>query len=139
VLSELALYEDDWPLLREIGDEIRQLPHEAVSLRIRRWRDAMFLLCRHLDGFALDPQSLINTLTIEHVPQYESGDIGDLEMTVLLTILRGQNFNEAARAAYSRYIASIRRSSAPLSAALRHASAGLAGIAPTVSLVTERE
>jgi hypothetical protein len=75
---------------------------------------------------------LVNALTIEQVPQYESGDIGDLEMTILLTILRQQNRNDVARAAYARYLEKIRRPDVPLSAALRHASAGFTEIAADV-------
>jgi hypothetical protein len=70
-------------------------------------------------------------LTHFQVPGYEDGEIGDLEMTVLLMILRDRGHQSLARAELARYLHTVRRPFLQVTATLRRVAATLGTDAKT--------
>jgi hypothetical protein len=109
IAADFALHEGDTGALIRLSDLCAQLPARDVSVRVGRWRAALHWIGRHLRGDSLNLSTMIHELTREQVPRYETGEVGDLEMTVLLTILRDRGRHDLARAEARKYLGEVRR------------------------------
>ncbi|HEU4603775.1 MAG TPA: AAA family ATPase, partial [Steroidobacteraceae bacterium] len=109
VAVDLALLTDDSDSLVRLCRAASNNNETDVSNRIQRHRNAFDCLRRHLDGINEPVANTLRTLKHFQVPGYEDGEIGDLEMTVLLTILRDRGQRSLARSELARYLNSVRR------------------------------
>lgn len=125
VAADFALHDNDRNTLSGTCAAIAALPRDNVAPRIQRWQRAARRLEEHLQGAPIDESDLVNELTSAQHAGYENGDVGDFEMSVLLTILRERGCDDLARQAFERYATVVRRPEPCLGPTLTRISTGL--------------
>jgi tetratricopeptide (TPR) repeat protein len=108
VAADFALYDGDNAALISLSELSAQLPCDDVSARVKRWRNALSWIGRHARGEQLDTRAAVEELTNEHIVGREIGDVGDFEMTILLSILNAYDRKEMARTEFEKYVGTVR-------------------------------
>jgi hypothetical protein len=123
--AEFAMLANDRAEMEEICHQASDLSSIGMGSRTIRTRTLLSCLLRHLTDTQDDPEDVAAMLTVEQVPGYEPGVIGDFEMTVLITIFRDRGEASGAVEHLRRYLALRRRPRLALSANLVKVAASL--------------
>jgi len=111
----------DARLTREWVDYGKHVMPKGAGPRATRWLRALDTRAQQLEGVLDDPDRVVCAMTSHHLPNAETGEISDLEVSVALESLRVAGRSQQARELLARYVAHYRRTPGPFTANLRRA------------------
>jgi len=118
-LAEIGSALGDARLTREWVDYGKRIMLKGTGPRATRWLRALEIRAQQLEGIFEDSDRVVSSMIDHHLPNAETGEVSDLEISVALESLYVAGQSPQAQELLTRYASGYRRSPGPFTANLR--------------------